>query len=51
MKKLTRLEFEEAKLALLDAQRKLDKERTISQVELNKAWDKLMEMEPKELGD
>ena len=46
---MTRDQFEEAKRRLIQVQNKLDHDRRVNQVELNKAWDQLMLQEPKEL--
>ncbi len=46
---MTREQFETAKSNLIKIQNKLDHDRRVNQVELNKAWENLMLQEPKEL--
>jgi hypothetical protein len=48
---MTRDEWEGAKLNIINHQRKLDRDRTVAQVELNRIWDDLMKQEPLELKD
>jgi len=48
---MTRTEWEAAKQNIINHQRKLDRDRTMAQVELNRIWDELMKLEPKELKE
>jgi len=48
---MTRTEWEAAKQNIINHQRKLDRDRRMAQVELNRIWDDLMKQEPLELKD
>ena len=48
---MTRDEWERTKQNIINHQKKLDRDRAMAQVDLNRMWDQLMEQEPKELEE